>query len=116
MKLGISIVALVALSACSSGNRVERFDTNPMVRLSSGPINTACLNSDRRARSRSLCGCIQSVADASLTGSDQRKAARFFKDPQKAHDVWMSQRPSDDAFWDRYKAFAARSERSCRGA
>src|SRR6056297_614513 len=39
-----------------------------------GPINTACMASDRKARSRELCGCIQAVADDTLSGSQQRIA------------------------------------------
>jgi hypothetical protein len=80
-----------------------------------GPIQNACLKSKRAGANRSLCACIEQVADQMLSGSDQRRAATFFKDPEKAHKVWMSKRSSDDAFWDRYKAFGAQAEASCSG-
>lgn len=83
---------------------------------SAGPIERACLKSDRKAASRPLCGCIQSAANMTLTGSDQRRAVSFFKDPEKAHKVWMSKTASDDAFWDRYKAFGAQAEAMCSGS
>ena len=78
-----------------------------------GPISTACMKSNRSAANASLCGCIQQVADRTLAGADQRRAAGFFKDPEKAQKVFMSQSRADDAFWDRYKAFGAMAEQSC---
>ena len=80
-----------------------------------GPIERACLRSDRDAANRAICGCIQDVADQTLRGADQRRAASFFKDPDKAHKVWMSKSKSDDAFWERYKAFGAQAEAYCGG-
>ena len=86
----------------------------PMMALA-GPIETACNRSDRQAASRSLCDCIDKVADMSLRGNDQKRVASFFKDPEKAQEVKMSKRDSDDAFWDRYKAFGAQAEAYCAG-
>ncbi len=82
---------------------------------SAGPIESACNRSDRSAASRSLCGCIQQVADFTLNGSDQRRVAGFFKDPEKAQSVKMSKRGGDDAFWERYTAFSAQAEAYCTG-
>jgi hypothetical protein len=78
-----------------------------------GPISSACMKSDRQAANAALCGCIQQVADQVLKGSEQRRAAKFFADPDKAHEAWMSQRASDDAFWERYKLFGASAQASC---
>jgi len=80
-----------------------------------GPIESACNRSDRKAASRSLCNCIGQVAEFSLRGSDQKRVASFFKDPDRAQDVKMSKRDSDDAFWERYKAFTAQAEAYCAG-
>lgn len=79
-----------------------------------GPIERACMASDRGA-SRSLCGCIQQAADMTLSGGDQRRAAKFFKDPEAAHSTWISQSKSDDAFWERYKSFGQTAEAYCAG-
>ena len=78
-----------------------------------GPIERACNRSDRKAATRALCDCIQEAADMTLSNSDQRRAVSFFKDPEKAHKVWMSKNRGDDAFWDRYKAFGAQAEAMC---
>ena len=78
-----------------------------------GPISSACMKSDRQAANASLCGCIQQVADQLLKGAEQRRAAKFFADPEKAHAAWVSQSPSDDAFWERYKVFGASAQASC---
>ena len=80
-----------------------------------GVIERACLGSDRQAANRSLCGCIQQVADMTLQGGDQRRAAAFFKDPEKANATWQSQSAADDAFWDRYKNFGATAQAYCAG-
>jgi len=78
-----------------------------------GPIESACNASGRAAASRALCSCIQQVANQTLSRSDQREAARFFRDPQRAQDVRMSQRDRDNAFWQRYRAFGAAAEQRC---
>ncbi|MGL6209371.1 MAG: hypothetical protein ACRC14_06030 [Paracoccaceae bacterium] len=79
------------------------------------PVESACNRSDRQAANRALCNCIGQVADMTLTGGDQRRAAGFFKDPDRAQDAKMSQRDSDDAFWERYKAFGEMAEAYCAG-
>ncbi|RYH97324.1 MAG: hypothetical protein EON48_18425 [Acetobacteraceae bacterium] len=79
-----------------------------------GPIEKACMSSDRGGN-RSLCGCIQQAADMTLSGGDQRRAAKFFKDPEAAHATWISQSKSDDDFWDRYKSFGQTAEAYCGG-
>ena len=78
-----------------------------------GPIETACLRSDRPAASRSVCGCVQDAANLTLSKGDQRLAASFFKDPQKAQDIRQSDRSSHEAFWQRYKEFGAAAETFC---
>ncbi len=78
-----------------------------------GAIEAACLRSDRQAATRALCDCIGSVADQLLSGSDQRRGAKFFSDPAKAQKVRQSDRASDEAFWLRYKAFGTQAESLC---
>lgn len=78
-----------------------------------GPIESACTASGREAASRALCACIQVAADATLTHSDQRRAAAFFRDPHQAQEVRMSRSGSDNAFWERYRAFGALAEDRC---
>ncbi|WP_374432073.1 hypothetical protein [Tabrizicola sp.] len=79
-----------------------------------GPIERACMASDRGGN-RSLCGCIQQAADMTLSGGDQRRAAKFFNNPDAAHSTWTSQSKSDDAFWDRYQSFGQTAEAYCAG-
>lgn len=82
---------------------------------SAGPIQNACLQAGRQGANPALCGCIQQVADITLQGSDQRRAAGFFKNPDKAQDTRMSQTRTDDAFWERYKLFGQQAEMACSG-
>jgi hypothetical protein len=78
-----------------------------------GPIERACMASGRDAANRGICGCIQQVADQTLDSSDQRRAARFFSDPELAHKTWISDSARDDAFWDRWENFGATAEVYC---
>lgn len=82
---------------------------------SAGPIRSACMKSDRRAANPTVCGCLQQVADMTLRGPDQKRAAKFFTDPDKAQEVRMSTSDRDNEFWDRYKNFGATAEAYCAG-
>ena len=77
------------------------------------PIQNACLQSAREAVSYQLCGCIQSAADITLTRRDQRQAAKFFDDPQRAQDVRQSDRSTHESFWQKYKRFGETAEAYC---
>jgi hypothetical protein len=82
----------------------------------SGPIEQACNRSNRSSANGPVCNCIQQVANMTLPGADQRRAAEFFKNPDKAHSTWMSQNRRDDDFWERYKQFGSYAEQYCGGA
>lgn len=79
----------------------------------SGDVAKACIAGGRNAASRSLCSCVQQVANQSLSGADQRRAAGFFDNPDSAQQVRQSDRANDEAFWIRYRAFADRAESMC---
>ncbi len=98
----VTVVAVVVLAGCGGGARGV-----------SGDLAKACIAGGRDAANRALCSCVQQVANQSLNGADQRRAAGFFADPQEAQDTRQSDRSSDEAFWDRYRAFADRAEASC---
>lgn len=125
----LSIAALALLVGCSGGykaagrsNAPARQSTNqtagqttPMraIKIASGPISSACMASKRKARSRQLCGCIQAVANQNLSSSDQRLAASFYSDPQKAQDIRQSDRSSHETFWLKYKDYGQTAAASC---
>ncbi|GGA07504.1 hypothetical protein [Neptunicoccus cionae] len=75
-------------------------------------IERACKSSDRPA-SASLCSCIQQVANVKLSSSDQRLAAKFFKDPDLAQETRQSDDKRKESFWLRYKAFGALAHKTC---
>ena len=76
-----------------------------------GTIRNACLSAERGASH--LCGCIQAAADRTLTQREQRMAARLFRDPDRAQQIRMSERRSDEVFWDHYKAFSETAQAFC---
>ncbi len=75
-------------------------------------LERACKQSDRGA-SAALCSCIQRVADFELTRSEQRKGAKFFKEPQLAQDTRQSDRADNEVFWKKWKKFGASAAASC---
>ncbi len=82
---------------------------------SAGAIERACMKSGAQAASPGVCSCIQQIADQTLTGGDQRRAAKLFVDPDEAQNVRMSKSNSDNAFWARYKNFGETAEVYCAG-
>ena len=113
----LSTLGVMLFLAGCGGTNGFKGDTRNMPRIAPmayGPISNACMSSDRKARSRALCGCIQAVANQTLSGSEQRRAVRFYRDPQEAQDVRQSDRPGDERFWRSYKAYSERAERICR--
>ncbi len=80
-----------------------------------GRVSRACLKADRAAATPALCKCIQRQANRTLTFSDRRLAAKFFRKPQKAQDVRQSDNPRKEAFWKRYKAFGQAAKENCGG-
>lgn len=79
-----------------------------------GVVERACLHARRAAANTRLCGCVDQVAKATLTSSERRRASKFFRDPELAEQTRMSKKTRDDEFWDKYKAFGARAEATCR--
>lgn len=79
-------------------------------------IENACNASERRAATRELCRCIDNVAQRMLTRSEQRRAARFFRNPDEAQRVRMSSDPGDRDFWRRYREWGEMAEAMCRPA
>lgn len=82
--------------------------------VSAGPVERACIGSERAQATPSLCRCIGGVADRALTRRDQRLAASFFSDPHLAQEIRQSDSRSDEAFWQRYKEFGETASRTCQ--
>lgn len=117
---------LVMVAACGSGgSRYSSSNANkprytpaaaattPSALFASGPIASACRAGGRKQASRARCGCVQAVADRSLSDADQRKGAVFFKDPHKAQVTRQSDNPANERFWKKWKAFGGDAAKLC---
>ena len=100
MRMMFVILALMTLTSCGGG-RVT------------GTIGSACMEAGRAAANPALCSCVQRAANARLSGAEQRRAAEFFADPQKAQDTRQSDNAGSERFWERYKDFAALARSMC---
>jgi hypothetical protein len=103
MRKLLSVAALAALLAIGPV-------AGPAV---ANPIERACVQSDRPGVSQSLCRCIGDAANMTLSPSDMREGARFFRDPGRAQEVQLSDTPRNDAFWSRWQQFGATAEALC---
>lgn len=103
--------AAAALVGCGQARTVPEVTRAAI--SSSGVIGQACSQSTRPGVSPRLCGCIQMVADQTLSRADQSRAGPFFADPDAAHAVRLSDTPRDDAFWARWTDFAEAAEGLC---
>jgi hypothetical protein len=101
MRFFLMIGAVASIAACGGG-RVT------------GDMSEACVAADRRAASPELCSCVQQVANQTLSGSDQSRAAVFFENPQLAQDTRQSDNRRDEAFWLRYKSFSELARQICQ--
>ena len=81
--------------------------------VASGPISAACLASDRKARSRQLCGCIQVAANKTLNNTQQRRAVQFYSNPHLAQEVRQSDRSADERFWQAYANYGEHAKALC---
>lgn len=127
MKQVILLVLITALAGCGGVHKANRdakkrkSSRAPVVMavpttelpFASGPISKACMSSDRKARSRELCGCIQAVANKTLSGPQQGVAVSFYADPHRAQEVRQSDRASHEAFWQAYKTYGETAKRTC---
>lgn len=117
MKSFVTLGLIMALAGCGGANRFEGRSSYAAAPLymptAHGPIRSACLASDRKARSGRLCGCIQAVADRTLSRGDQRRAVDFYDDPHSAQDIRQSDRARDEAFWKAYSNYGSEAARIC---
>ncbi len=116
MKNILILGVILALAGCGGANRFQDRPgrAEPLYApTASGPIKSACLASDRKARSNYLCGCIQAVANGTLSSSEQRRATRFYSDPHSAQEIRQSSRARDQEFWKAYSTYATEANRVC---
>lgn len=84
--------------------------------FATGPIFRACQADNRKAASRARCGCVQAVAERSLSNADQKRGAKFFKDPGALQEVRQSDNPRNERFWLAWKAFGQDATAQCRNS
>ncbi|HCI07146.1 MAG TPA: hypothetical protein DE314_07275 [Sulfitobacter sp.] len=74
---------------------------------------SACRAAGRKEASRARCGCVQAVANRSLSSSEQQRGVPFFSNPQRTQDVRQSDTASNERFWKKWKAFGTQAGRMC---
>lgn len=123
IRVTVALVALLGVAACGGGSRYSSDNasggfgglrTAPAgLPFASGPIQRACMADGRRAASRARCGCVQAVADQSLSASDQRRGAGYFNDPHALQQVRQSDNASNERFWKTWKAYGQEAAAIC---
>lgn len=118
MKNALIVALVLLLAGCGGGGKHSdsrsRSGAAPVYTPTAhGPLRTACLASDRKARSASLCGCIQAVANQTLSSAEQKRAVSFYRNPHLAQEIRQSSRASDKRFWSSYSEYGKRAARVC---
>lgn len=114
IRITLVLLTVAALGACGGGKRFPGISA-PSVQFASGPIQQACQAGGRKAAGRARCGCVQAVANQSLSAADQRRGARYFKDPHALQEVRQSDVASNERFWLAWKAFGQEAAAACSG-
>lgn len=112
--LGIGVFLFVA--ACGGPARepsASRIVVNDTVGFATGPIGTACLNHRKRDATQARCGCIQQVANQTLTQAQQQRSVRYFSEPSLLQEVRQSSAPANQRFWEAWKNFSETAETQC---
>ncbi|WP_300037259.1 hypothetical protein [uncultured Roseobacter sp.] len=114
---------MVLTAACSGAN--EPPATSPFLpasleastapQFASGKISNACMAHRRKAASQARCGCIQAVANRTLTISEQARGVRFFEEPDLAQAIRTSDASGNEQFWATWSRFADLAARTCEG-
>lgn len=76
-------------------------------------IERACRGSERRAATGTLCSCIQSVAEVSLTRQEQKIISKWFSNPEAAVRTSRSDHRKDEQLWARYRSFGNTAAKQC---
>jgi hypothetical protein len=113
--MSFALLALLGLVACGGGSRHSSGGARAPALYATGPIQKACQSQGRKAASRARCGCVQAVANRSLSSSDQRRGASYFKNPGKLQEVRQSDNAGNERFWLEWKAFGQQAARVCSG-
>jgi len=141
IKSAIAVFAILSLTACggsqyaSSNARVAptpipvtpsagalihpQSETAPeLVPLpfATGPIYSACQANGRKAASRVRCGCVQAVADQSLSAADQRRGVKYFGNPAALQEVRQSDNAGNERFWLAWKAYGQAAVTQCNSS
>ena len=116
IRIAIAAIALTGLAACGGGNSTPiprgGFTPSPFL-FAKGPIQQACQAGGRKAASRARCGCVQAVADRTLSQADQRRGASLWDDPARLQEIRQSDAAGNERFWGEWKGFAGEASRLC---
>ena len=103
-----ALLATTLLASCGGGR-----SSQVVTRSASGPISAACEQAARKGASAERCGCVQAVANDSLSRRDQQLGASFFQDPHRAQEIRQSSSRDHAEFWDRWKSFGDAANKIC---
>ncbi|MFT6677189.1 MAG: hypothetical protein ACJAVM_003401 [Sulfitobacter sp.] len=117
LRMTIGLISVLGLAACGGGSRYSsthaRGYAPAPVLFATGPVQSACQQANRKSASRARCGCVQAVANQSLSASDQRRGAKMFNDPHQLQEIRQSDNSGNERFWKAWKAFGQDASRLC---
>ncbi|MGB3244940.1 MAG: hypothetical protein WBB25_10420 [Sulfitobacter sp.] len=123
IRTSLVCVAVLSIAGCGGGSsyaskNARGYGAAPsvVVQFARGPIQQACQSGGRKAASHTRCGCVQAVANQTLSGADQRRGAQYFKNPHKLQEVRQSDNAGNERFWKVWKEFGQSAGAVCGGS
>lgn len=78
-----------------------------------GSIFSVCISDGRKAASQKRCGCVQAVADKTLSDADERRGVSLWNDPGRLQEIRQSDNPGNERFWKAWSGFGDEATRVC---
>ena len=88
----------------------------PVRRYARGEIYTACRGAGRKEATDQRCGCVQWVANQTLSPAQQVRGAGYFSDQQGLQDTRQSDGAANERFWAAWKEFGQQAGGQCQAA
>ncbi len=108
-----SAIAETEKPAVPSQQDVDVLQRAPQQSTNVGPIAEACLSSGRQSATAQRCGCVQSVANRTLSEDAQIRGAILFEDPDAVQHLRRSNAASDERFWEAWQVYGERAAKLC---
>ena len=81
-----------------------------------GRMFSACISDGRKSASQKRCGCVQAIANRTLSPAQAHRGVSLWSDPGRLQEIRQSDLASNERFWKAWSEFSAEALRVCRSS